>query len=471
MSVERRQKLVQIKILKLLENSIWGKSYQINSENIETWNNLPESRYSDFGQLCPGNVDLSFSTENVLHWTSTTGTAGLSKWIPLTPTLRKSFTKMFLIWAKDILRHYPSIVFGKCFASVSPSSNDDDLDYIQTWMARILSLFVISSHEIKKSKSAEEFHICLTKALLKKDLRAISIWSPSYLLNFLSFLKENDNMAEDDFKNLWPNLKIISCWGDGASAPGFQKLKQLFPKTLVQAKGLLATEGPMTIPLFGLEGGVPLLDDVYFEFIDSNGHLKKLHELEINVIYEILPSWQGGFPRYQINDLVKVVGFKKTIPLLQFESRKGLTSDIVGEKITEEFAKKIITQLFSSSVVNDADSFLMPLQSETNGKVRYSIITSASKMNTELEALLLENPHYALARKQGQISFPKVITVENPQALLLEASVIAGFGRGNVKPSFLVTNRQIIQQLMIYFEKELPGQMPFHQPMEQLINP
>ena len=85
--------------------------------------------------------------------------------------------------------------------------------------------------------------------------------------------------------------------------------------------------------------------------------------------------------------------------------------------------------------------------------------------------MMVKNPHYALARKQGQISFPKVITVENPQALLLEASVIAGFGRGNVKPSFLVTNRQIIQQLMIYFEKELPGQMPFHQPMEQLISP
>ena len=471
MSVKRRQKRVQIKILKLLENSKWGQRFQINSKNIETWDNLPLSKASDFGQLYPGKVELSFSTEKVLHWTPTTGTTGISKWIPLTPTLRKSFTRMFLVWAKDILRHYPSIIFGKCFASVSPSSKDDDLDYIQSWTARIISLFVISSHEIKKSISAEEFHICLSKALLKKDLRAISIWSPSYLLNFLNFLKKSDNLAEDDFKKLWPNLKIISCWGDGASAAGLQKLKQLFPKTLVQAKGLLATEGPMTIPLIDLKGGVPLLDDVYFEFIDSNGRLKKLHELEIDAIYEILPSWLGGFPRYQISDLVKVVGFNKAIPLLQFESRKGLTSDLVGEKITEEFAKKTMTQLFSDYVDNDAQSFLMPLQSEINGKVRYSIVTSASKVITELEALLLENPHYARARKQGQISFPKVFHVENPQAALLEASVKAGFGRGDVKPCFLVTNRQIIQQLMIYFEKEIPGLMPFHQQMAQPISP
>ncbi len=474
MSVEKRQQRVQIKILKLLEKSPWGKSYRINSKDIETWKYLPISKYSDFNKLYQEKSDLPFSTEKVLHWTPTTGTTGIAKWIPLTSTLRKSFNQMFLLWAKDILKHYPSIVFGKCFASIAPSNKDDDLDYIQSWTARILSLFIISNHEVKKSKNVDEFHSRLAQTILQKDLRVISIWSPSYLLNFLSFLKENHNIVEDDFKNLWPNLKIISCWGDGASAPGFQRLRQMFPKTFIQAKGLLATEGPMTIPLVGLEGGVPLLDLVYFEFIDSNGHLKKLHELKINAVYEILPSWQGGFPRYRINDLVKVIGFEKTIPLLRFESRKGVTSDIVGEKITEEFAQLIITQLFSDSIINDADSFLIPIQSETDDKIRYSIVTSAFHINAQvniLEAMLLENPHYALARKQGQISFPEVIHVENPQAILLEASVKAGFGRGDVKPCFLVTNHQIIQQLMSDFEKETSGLKPFHQAKAQLINP
>ena len=42
---------------------------------------------------------------------------------------------------------------------------------------------------------------------------------------------------------------------------------------MVQGKGLLVTEAPMTIPLISAQGCVPVLDEVFFEFEDESGKL------------------------------------------------------------------------------------------------------------------------------------------------------------------------------------------------------
>jgi fumarylacetoacetase len=47
---------------------------------------------------------------------------------------------------------------------------------------------------------------------------------------------------------LWPVLKVISCWGDGPAELACAELQRRFPRTLVQPKGLLATEAFVTIP-------------------------------------------------------------------------------------------------------------------------------------------------------------------------------------------------------------------------------
>ena len=65
----------------------------------------------------------------------------------------------------------------------------------------------------------------------------------------------------------------------------------------------------MTIPWFQVLGGVPLVEDVYFEFETASGELLELHELELGHSYEIIISQAAGLCRYRMRDIVRVVGF------------------------------------------------------------------------------------------------------------------------------------------------------------------
>lgn len=62
----------------------------------------------------------------------------------------------------------------------------------------------------------------------------------------------------------------------------------------MQGKGLLATEAPMTIPLIPVKGFVPLLNQVVFEFLTSEGEICNLRELEVGKTYELVISQLGG---------------------------------------------------------------------------------------------------------------------------------------------------------------------------------
>src|SRR5207253_1141539 len=57
---------------------------------------------------------------------------------------------------------------------------------------------------------------------------------------------------------LWPALKLLSCWTDGSSGLFVDSLSRRFPGVLLQGKGLLATEAPITIPLIYAPAPVPL---------------------------------------------------------------------------------------------------------------------------------------------------------------------------------------------------------------------
>ena len=66
----------------------------------------------------------------VLFYEKTSGSTGPSKYIPYTKSLRASFTRMFLLWAHDVVANGPGIGEGKLYFSVSPSFDEmrDALD-------------------------------------------------------------------------------------------------------------------------------------------------------------------------------------------------------------------------------------------------------------------------------------------------------------------------------------------------------
>ena len=182
-----------------------------------------------------------------------------------------------------------------------------------------------------------------------RDLELISVWSPTFLLRLLDDL--------DDPVKLWPNLKLVSCWASAASKPFAAELAARLPHATLQPKGLLSTECVVTTPLGMTPHG-------HFEFDDG----------------EVIATTASGLYRYRTGDLVD--------DNLEFVGRKGIVSDLVGEKLTEPFV---------ASCLKNIRGYLFP---EGRGYV------VAAETPVDLDALeqrLCANPHYAYARSLGQL--------------------------------------------------------------------
>jgi GH3 auxin-responsive promoter len=143
-------------------------------------------------------------------------------------------------------------------------------------------------------------------------------------------------------KDYWPNLKLLGNWTGGAVSSYLRHFPSLFGATPVRDIGLLASEGRMTIPLeSNCSAGV--LDPTvnYYEFIpeeeidSSMPTALEAHELEEGRNYFILLTTPSGFYRYNIFDVVRVVGKFHETPVLEFLNKGAHFASITGEKLAE----------------------------------------------------------------------------------------------------------------------------------------
>ena len=247
---------------------------------------------------------------------------------------------------------------------------------------------------------------------------------------------------------IWPRLKLISCWADGASQRQIPGLESMFPGVEIQPKGLLATECFATLPL--LEHASPALSlrSHFFEFEpddSSNDETLLAHELSIGRTYRLIVTTGGGLYRYQLHDRVRVEGFLNQCPLLSFQGRGQAASDLVGEKLTESLAKTAIERVFQHLEFHPRFVMLAPVEAEVPFYCLYvqdSAIdreSSPVKQWTEqLDLALKENPHYAYAISLGQLQ-PAQIRILQPSATSAEEvylDVCQGRGQrlGDIKP-------------------------------------
>ena len=75
---------------------------------------------------------------------------------------------------------------------------------------------------------------------------------------------------------------------------------------MMQGKGLLATEAPITVPLVRADGCVPLVDSVFLEFEDAAGRFRLLDEVAPDAEYAVIVTQPGGLLRYRLGDRVRV---------------------------------------------------------------------------------------------------------------------------------------------------------------------
>ena len=458
---QQAQATVQRQLVKQLQQCEYGQKFQVHS--CEDWHRLPIVSYEDLQPWIERSSArrTPLTPESVLFYEPTSGSSGPIKQIPYTRSLRRSFNHLFCLWAHDLIAHGPAFASGKFYFSISPTFSNlasmvgttDDSEYLDLWLRWLLSPFLVIS---PTAKTPADFKENLARTLLKtEDLEIISVWSPSFLTAQLHYIQSHrkrlygelkDEMSEErsrqllqpqiSWTDLWPQLKLISCWDSVMAADGANSLRQLFPNVLVQGKGLLATEAPMTVPLIAARGQVPLLDRVYFEFEDKNGQCYELHELEIGCTYDIIISQMGGLYRYRMGDRVQVAHCFYKTPCLNFVGRGRDVSDLVGEKLNVQFVHDCLKELTLSTA--QFKSLIPVLQPQPHYVLLLDHVSqSIDAIAQALESALCESFHYRLARQLDQLGSVQVVVSSQAAEQLSAYRAQSGQRWGEIKHDLL----------------------------------
>jgi GH3 auxin-responsive promoter len=449
------QAQVQQQLVDRLSQSEYGRT--LGMKSCADWDKLSILTYDDlpaFNQL---------TSEPILFYEKTSGSRGAAKQIPYTKSLRRSFSQMFCVWAYDLIHHI-RFTTGKVYFCVSPklyanvgcvsakqnASLQTDADYLDRWLTLILSPFLVTLPDAHLPQSPEEFkHKLAIRLLQEETLEIISIWNPSFLKVILDYIAVNRSTLKSQlppersqlldrleipWQQIWPQLKLISCWDAAGSSEQAQTLRSLFPHVLIQGKGLLATEAPMTIPLIAAQGCVPVLDEVFFEFEDVGGKIWLLHELLVGPEYQLIISQKGGLYRYWMGDRVRVTHYYHQTPCLEFLGRSGGISDLVGEKLNPDFVRDVLQELklasgFKTLVpIKDPAHYILLLDCESD------VLIAA-----ELDKRLCRSHHYAQARSLGQLQAVQVMARSDMAELWAKIRMQNGARWGDIKDEILVS--------------------------------
>lgn len=495
------QKKVQHQILKNLIKSDYGRYLRVKT--IDDWHRIPIIEYHNIENwIHTQHKDKTYllTSEKVSFYEKTSGSRGAAKLIPYTKSLRSSFNEMFCVWAYDLIKNGPKFNTGKIYFCISPQlgenqqeqfknnsnfqSLQDDSEYLDGWLKFLMNNFLVSPPGLNKLRDAEKFKHQLAKTLLKSEkLEIISIWSPTFLKVILDYIQNNrkrlalelkDKMSEKrrlmllqpdffreistnpnnceriDWNLLWSELKLISCWDSANAADSADFLRSLFPNVLVQGKGLLATEAPMTIPLIPAKGCVPVLNEVFFEFLDESGFVYQLHQLKRGNTYEMIISQKGGFYRYRIGDRVRFTHSYRNTPCLEFIGRQKEVSDLVGEKLHSEFVRDVLESL---PLEESCFKTLVPVK---HPKEHYLLLLDNAKHNPEEIAMQLEeglqkSHHYRKARLLEQLQSVRVMVSSKIPEIISLDKASSGKKWGDLKHEILST-KPIEKELLFELE-------------------
>jgi GH3 auxin-responsive promoter len=180
-----------------------------------------------------------------------------------------------------------------------------------------------------------------------------------------------------------------------------------------------------------------MLNEVFFEFEDEAGKIYRLHELQINGVYEIIISQKGGLYRYRIGDRIRVTHFYLNTPCLEFLGRTQEISDLVGEKLHSEFVRQVLDSLplqgtsFKSLVPVKHPQHYILLLDQTN--------VNPQELAQQLDDALQQSPQYRYARLLNQLQPVRVLVSSRIPEIIALYKTRSGKKWGDLKHDILST--------------------------------
>ncbi|MCP4876598.1 MAG: GH3 auxin-responsive promoter family protein [Gammaproteobacteria bacterium] len=415
--------------------------------------------------------------EQITRLLPSSGSSAARKLIPCTHSYRFQFNQAIAPWIHNLLSNRPGLKTGRAFWSVSPKFDmgecdeyaipigfDNDSEYLNRWSKQFAERLLAVPSELNRISDIDEFRYQqLLHLLACEDLTLISIWHPGYLTLLLNDLPDQwdriiadlgnrkgigDRMrylaktGHESCEKLWPNIKLISCWGSAHAAGALTELRGLFPNTEFQEKGLLATEAVISIPVFENNQAeaqkVLAVNSHFLEFLQDNESVRLADELVEGESYRVVVTTGSGLYRYQMQDRIAVTGKLKQTPTIEFVGKEDSISDYCGEKLADSFVARKLQQLLEQQGLESVFTMLAPDQHDTS--LGYTLYIEANGLISanlagELDAILSENPHYKLCRELGQLTALRVFHISAfSNKTFIDRQLETGRDLGNIKP-------------------------------------
>jgi hypothetical protein len=443
--------------------------------------------------------------EPVLLLEPTGGSTDAAKLVPYTRALRREFDRGIKAWVFHLFAWKPRCLSGSIYFSITPFGAargrtpsgipigfEDDRDYLTGLARRFSESALAAPRELARIRDPDSFRYVTLLFLLKRaDLAVISIWNPTF---FMLLMKPLERLAsslirdirtgriggtidleprlraalerklgrsprraaelsrilgrglrpEAAYAGIWPRLRIISCWADANAAAPAADLARMFPRAAIQPKGLLSTEGFVSLPLGTRYGAALGIRGHFYEFLKGETPVLA-HELERGARYEVVLTTGGGLYRYRTRDQVEAVGRWGGIPLVRFTGRTDAVSDMFGEKLSEEHVRSAVEAGLSLHGIRPSFWVVSPERPGADGF--YTLFLEAADARAagilraaeEIELRLRDNPQYAYCIRLGQLRPLRPFLIDEAAAeAFLGYCVQRGQRLGGVKPAALL---------------------------------
>lgn len=432
---------------------------------LETWSSL-----EPYVKRTAAGEPAVLTSERIRRLEPTSGSGGAVKLIPYGERLRQAFARGIAAWLTNLYQAHPRLMRTRSYWSVTPVGDRparsagglaigfyDETDYLGRLEARAMRSVFVSRPGLAAERDMDRFfRHCLEDLVTSPDLGLISIWNPSFLLRLLERLGqlvESDRAfvayrsLEGNWAKLWPELEVISCWADAAAAQDAELLRRLFPQVRLQPKGLLATEGFVSLPWE--DGGEPLLvwRSHHFEFLPLAGDgtvntndAKSASDLEPGARYEAVITNGGGLCRYRLGDRIEVSGRLGALPRFRFIGRGQASVDLHGEKLDETGVTQILDRLLPAAGDGPGLCLLAPHPSRRHyllfcDSARLAKWPEFSELEAELDRMLRQHYHYDYCRRLGQLEQARVVPVPgDAEGRYVAAELAEGRRLGDLKP-------------------------------------
>jgi hypothetical protein len=369
---ESAQRQVLARVLDGVRNTAFGQDHDLSTvDSVEAFRSrVPISAYES---LAPYILRIAAGERGVLteapvrHLLETSGTTGAQKWIPATATFARGVSAARMLWLLGLVREHEMVTGGAALPLASPGehgrtsggltfgSSTGRMLLEQPWWVRVrcpvpYAVFMIPDPEARI--------YTILRFAIQADVKSITAARPSTVLQLFRKLEEHREPLETDLadgtlthgpatslprrlrrsleihlakrrpssgwrpRDLW-DLVAVNCRKGGATACLLPSIQEYIgPDVAIRDLGISASEGFLAIALSGAwDGGVAWPLGEFQEYVDDAGVPHTMWEIETGGVYRVVLTGTHGLYRYDLGDVVQMVGTYRHTPVLRFLRR------------------------------------------------------------------------------------------------------------------------------------------------------